>query len=532
MNKSIFIFAAIVLFCLNGVFSQSGLIATVFGSQGELILDIDDQDKLQGIVKDDVGNIYFYGGVANYQGGVYPFDFFIGKLFQDGQLDQSFGTDGYLRGDFPNHEISIFENACVVDDGVVLIGNAANYNQVDTNTFYAAKVNFDGEIDLTWGNSGFFTDTLLGMFNSPGSVIQDSEGKIVICGSTTDFESTYVEFPFIIRLGSDGIIDSTFGQTGIILFDYYDNELVNAFHLVDHFERHGEGAYLDELIEIDDNYFLAGKFTNTSFDQIHVMSITKNGEFNPNFVAQGLYPIQIDPGSNHQLYDIVKKDSMVYMSLTTTGLLYGGKQVVLPISASGNIYQEIVIECNDYDEYSRFIDFNNDIMIVGGFSEVLGNGLPGHFSDRFVCNAMKSDYTLESTFGENGSFVYQSSIVDIEQGAEDMILLEDIGVLGGYANRVIGDNVTDFMFVAFSLSNELQIEENEFLHLIYPNPTKGVINIPNGAQNVFCFDAGGRPVFFESLNEHTIELKKGVTGIITIQYTVQNESFFNRVVVY
>lgn len=510
--------------------AQSGLLDVTFGQNGEVVIDVDDLDRVQGIVSDEFDNIYFYGGVSESQGGIYPFDFFIGKLFADGTIDYSFGDNGFLRGDFPDHEISIFKKACMSQDGIILIGNAKNFGQTDTNNFYLAKVSLDGTIDTSFANSGFFTDTLLGIYNTPGSVIVDSDEKIVFCGSTTDFQSTYVEYPFVGRLLQDGQRDLSFGQIGIILYDYYSNNLVDAFHIPDHAERHGEGAYLDELIEIENNYFLAGKFTNTSFDQIHLMSFTKQGTFNPDFVAQGLYSLQIDPGSNHQINDIEKLDTMLYIAMSTTGALFEHQQLLIPVSMNGYVESPIHFEHSEQEEQTNFLEVHHEMILMGGYSEEMDNGIPGHFSDQFVCYAVDQNESFTPNFGNNGRFTYHSSALDFEQGAIDGVIVNQKLILAGYANRIDGANVTDFMLVSVVIEDDLEIQEKQPHEHVYPNPTTGHFRIPNNATDVNCWTTDGTAVPFEQTPNGAIEILSENAMIFFIHYSLEGTRRIEKVI--
>jgi len=511
-------------------FAQSGEVDQTFGNAGEQIYDIDDLDKLHGLIKDDGGNIYFYGGVSDNQGGIYPFDFFVGKMFPNGQLDLSFGSNGYLRGDFPNHEICFFQNAALADDGIIFMGNGRNFGQTDTNNFYLTKVDWTGQVDVSFANGGFFTDSLLGIYNTPGSVIVDSESKVVFCGSSTDFQSTYVEYPFVGRLNPDGSRDSTFGQTGILLYDYYGNTIIDGMHVPDYPDRHGDGAYLDELIEINDNYFLIGKLTTTSYNQLHMMSFNKSGDFNADFVAQGLYPLQIDPGSNHQITDIQKKDSMVYMALHTSGNLYANQQIILPVTEKGLVQDVIAFEHESQDERSNFFLFHNEQLVVGGYSEEKDNTIPGHFSDEMVAYVLNSDGNFQNDFGLDGRFSYQSSNTDFEQGVDDAVISNGSLVLGGYANRIDGDNVTDFLFVSTVLEEDLQITEEPEDSRLYPNPSKGFFFVPENATALNCYSLDGKQIFYERQGRQVL-LSNNFQGVLLVTFELNTKVFSKKIVI-
>src|SRR5690606_36894317 len=110
-------------------------------------------------------------------------------------------------------------------------GQGLNATSLDTFAIFIGKLTLDGEIETTFANAGFYTGEFLGTYNTAGSVLVDTENKIVYCGTTTDDQGTQVEYPLIGRLNSDGTPDSTFGNTGIVVWDIYGGTLVDAMEI-------------------------------------------------------------------------------------------------------------------------------------------------------------------------------------------------------------------------------------------------------------------------------------------------------------
>ncbi|MCH2225852.1 MAG: hypothetical protein MK066_13870, partial [Crocinitomicaceae bacterium] len=388
----------IICFISAVTYGQSGELNVAFGNQAKLKIDIDDLDELVGLTKDTNGNTFFYGNTSDNQLGVYPFDFFIGKMDPFGNLDNGFGVNGIFRSDFPGFGISSIQKAVFHSTGIYFIGSGANQNVIDTNSLFIGKLNLDGQLDLSFANNGYYTSNFMGGYNTAGSIIIDTEDKIVFCGSTTDDLGTLVEYPLVGRLLLDGTADSTFGSTGVVVWDYYQGALLNYMELRPSQDRHGEGAYLSEIIEVNNTYFVSGRYLVTSFSQAHFMSLTKSGEMNPNFISTGPQVFQIDPGYNHTVMDVEFDGEFIYLGLRTNGSFYDKKQLIQKIDTTGIFGDLIVHEEIGQDLQTRYVEVWNDRVFTGGYQLDDANIAPGVHSDKFMLMAYGNDMLELSDF--------------------------------------------------------------------------------------------------------------------------------------
>lgn len=75
-----------------------------------------------------------------------------------------------------------------------------------------ARLNFNGQVDPTFGNNGIVTTNIGFDANGPNSIVIQNDGKIVVGAST------YADMA-LIRYNTDGSLDTTFGSGGIVIFD-------------------------------------------------------------------------------------------------------------------------------------------------------------------------------------------------------------------------------------------------------------------------------------------------------------------------
>ncbi|MCB9224687.1 MAG: hypothetical protein H6582_10950, partial [Crocinitomicaceae bacterium] len=370
-------------------FAQNGSLKTDFGQGGKIQLDIDDLDDLVGIIKDDQGNNYLYGNTSDNLGGVYPYDFFFARIDEFGDLDPTFGSNGIYRGDFPGFTSCSVKQAVLHPSGIYFIGQGINNSSLDTFGLFISKINLDGEIDTNFADHGYFTKDFLGTYNTAGSIIIDSDSKLVFCGSTTDDQGTLVEYPILGRLNLNGDPDSTFGSTGIIAWDYYAGSLVDLLEIAPVLEvRHGDGMYLSEIVEVNNAYFATGKYQGTANIELNYMSITKGGVFNPNFITTGPHIYQLDPGANHQISDIAYNGESIYISIFTDGAMYGQKHLIQKLHTIGVQQDLIILNEGGFDLRTNFLECWNDRLFYGGYRLDLNNSGPGYFSDDFTVQCL------------------------------------------------------------------------------------------------------------------------------------------------
>lgn len=133
------------------------------------------------------------------------------RLNEDGTLDSSFATSGYLTitvWDSQSNPREGFDNILIQGDGRILasaFGAAFPYSKLVR--FFA-----NGQRDLTFGNGGAFTSAISEKHQAHAL---QPDGKIVI--AVKGFG--YNQYDALVRLSADGIPDNTFGHGGRTVAD-------------------------------------------------------------------------------------------------------------------------------------------------------------------------------------------------------------------------------------------------------------------------------------------------------------------------
>ncbi len=80
--------------------------------------------------------------------------------------------------------------------------------------FSLIRLNADGSLDNTFGNSGKLLMPVGSTIDSGQSVIQQADGKLVVAGSSWNGN----DWDFgLVRLNTNGSLDNTFGNSGKLL---------------------------------------------------------------------------------------------------------------------------------------------------------------------------------------------------------------------------------------------------------------------------------------------------------------------------
>ena len=205
------------------------------------------------------------------------------RYLPDGSIDTTFGVDGFVKSDFINESVIVFSDTLQTDGKIVLVGqkndqNGNDYYLLRLNSDGTRDTNFgaNGEVFVHWSsyehtpnqvkeqsdgkllvagdaNTGAGIVSSIARFNQDGSIdttfnsigvvdfdlpITTSQGETIALGNL--FKSVHLQndgkivlsaeafvswppelhyTPSIIRLNTDGTLDSTFNGTGVGVLD-------------------------------------------------------------------------------------------------------------------------------------------------------------------------------------------------------------------------------------------------------------------------------------------------------------------------
>ncbi|MCF8448543.1 MAG: T9SS type A sorting domain-containing protein [Taibaiella sp.] len=130
------------------------------------------------------------------------------RFKENGTPDSSFGTNGIYRG----VDYSVFYDVTLQPNGkIIAVGNgAAPGFTFAQDGFYVVRLNINGTPDNTFGSSGSMAVLVAGNHDDAHAVALQADGKIVVTGKSNSWRAC------VIRLHSNGSMDSSFGNNGIV----------------------------------------------------------------------------------------------------------------------------------------------------------------------------------------------------------------------------------------------------------------------------------------------------------------------------
>lgn len=197
-------------------FNRDGTIDNSFGNNGFIVSDFGDgADFINALAMQTDGKI-IAGGLSSTNSN--PDNFGLARYNTDGSLDLTFGNSGFVTTDFGVGDDSL--NALVVQSDGKIIAAGVTANEPNASNFGLVRYNTDGSLDLTFGPDGTgLVVTDFGQADVLRALALQSDGKIIAVGDTFAGDNP-CNFAFA-RYNSDGTLDTSFGVdgTGLVIID-------------------------------------------------------------------------------------------------------------------------------------------------------------------------------------------------------------------------------------------------------------------------------------------------------------------------
>jgi len=200
-------------------YNTDGTLDNTFGSAGRVRTDF------PGLAAVPSSVVIQPDGKIVVAGGAFPLFTFAGnfevvRYNPNGSLDTSFGNGGIVTTTFPEGSYA-FDVALQPDGKIVAAGTIFVdfiIGEPSDTDFALARYNPDGSPDATFGTGGQVSTDFLGFEDDAFSVLIQPDGNIVAVGSAND-PATYYDFA-AVRYLSNGTIDTTFGVAGKVSTDF------------------------------------------------------------------------------------------------------------------------------------------------------------------------------------------------------------------------------------------------------------------------------------------------------------------------
>lgn len=352
-------------------------------------------------------------------------DFFCARYKTDGSLDSAFGTNGIVTVDIQLGSDDIAYDLAIQTDGKIVLGGSSD----DGTKKDAAllRLNTDGTIDSTFGINGRVTTVFESGQTDEIRVVKIHylTGKILVGGSS--IVSTNISKPIIARYLSSGALDVSFNSTGIKTLWVTSLDYQYLFSVE------------DLVVQSNGKISAVGwrDFpTFSSDDDFWACRMNSDGTMDNTFSTDG---VAVYNGSFNGA------DNAYSMLLKSNGnILIAGRShvnnviddfILFEVGASGSVasWSAAVNFGNLYDDvaYGLAEDNGGKFVLAGSSSNSFG-------SDKsFAIARINSNASIDNTFGSNGQVTTSFGSNTVSESFDVLVQSDNKIVAVGYTGNDI-----------------------------------------------------------------------------------------------
>jgi uncharacterized delta-60 repeat protein len=238
MRPTILLLTLIALLITLSSFSQPGTLDSTFNKDGKVFTSIGSyKDGANAVAIQKNGKIVTAGYSEDSTG---KSAFALVRYLTRGKVDSSFGNNGIVTTYFRDKS-SIANAIAVQSDGKIIVAGYSGYSKKTkyNSVFSIARYMPDGSLDVSFGLKGKVITDIDSLDDQANSIAIQPDGKIVVCGYTTNFNygGGYPNDIAVLRYNPNGTPDSSFGVNGKVITDFigfgdpghpHDNDYGNA----------------------------------------------------------------------------------------------------------------------------------------------------------------------------------------------------------------------------------------------------------------------------------------------------------------
>jgi uncharacterized delta-60 repeat protein len=435
------------------------------------------------------------------------FIFSIARLNPDGSLDNTFSTDGI-------NTTAIMDNStcnalALQPDGKIVTAGYSSYNSPVYDWFALARYNTDGSLDITFDNDGIVFNFFGDNDDRANDLIIQPDGKIIAAGSSYDV-TTQSDFA-LARFNSDGSLDNSFSFDGKVTTDFNSgDDAINSLVLQPDGKILAAGSSLDGTIA-----FAVSRY-NTDGTLDNTFSTDGRASFPTVSAVSTVNKMLLLPDGKiilvGELYNTNR--DIIIMRINADGSAdntFGTNGVVTHDPAGDNEYA-----------YAAALQPDGKILVAGSY-------IVGWASLKMFVARYNADGSVDNSFGTNGLLPSPSGYTGF---FKSLTLQNDLKIIavGSYFSSIEE-------FVAVRILSGLNLGVLEFSEnpsaLVYPNPVNEntVLEFElagNENLNISIYDVLGKQVKLicenKLFNSGKHALNINATELASGQYTLVIEN--------
>ena len=305
-------------------------------------------------------------------------DYAFARYNTDGTLDNTFGTDGIaIVAPSPNHdELNAIR---IQPDGKII---AAGYEETifAKPGFCLVRLNSNGTLDASFGNGGIVTTSIDSNSCRAKSVLVQNDGKILAAGTISN---DAIQFRFLLtRYNPDGSLDISFGNDGIVI-TFNDNAFCYGIAM----QQDGKIIAIGELNEVFN-------------DDAILVRYNTDGTLDNSFGNNGI--LITDLGGHESIFDVIVQNDGKILVSGTAGSVGDGDFLIMRYNSDGSF--DNTFGSNGVVTYSYTTTSDDGIanITLQNDGKIIVTGNTSWFGIAGVFLRYNSNGTMDSTFGTNG----------------------------------------------------------------------------------------------------------------------------------
>jgi len=191
-------------------FNTDGTLDTGFGTNGAYIYDGGNgDDSGYAIAVQSDNKILLAGESSNGSDS----DVIVLRLDSEGSLDPNFGSNGIYTYDGGNGYDAIIDLLVRLDGKIVMCGSSSNGTD---NDLLVMRLNASGTPDTAFGTNGAATYHGGNSYDYGSRLTVQNDGKILVAGASHNGSDYDI---LIVRFSINGTLDTSFGTNGVVLYN-------------------------------------------------------------------------------------------------------------------------------------------------------------------------------------------------------------------------------------------------------------------------------------------------------------------------
>lgn len=373
-------FICLLLITGSQSFAQPGSLDPSFGGNGFVRTDIGDYATGHSVAIQTDGKIIV--SASSVLGG-----FNLLRYNTDGSLDQDFGTAGTATINFAFPGAYPWAVTILSDGRIIAAGTL--YDNLSKADFAVAKFKSDGKADSSFGVNGIVTTGFQERNGEAYSVLIQDDGKIVVGGKRSN--AFYQKYDFaIVRYKENGVLDSSFGGTGIVTSDL---------------EKPGDDLGASLAMQADGKILLGGTKNNGDLSDMAIICYNTNGTVDSSFGVNGVAVTDFNGNKDVGNFIFIQPDAMILIGGSSTNVSTSAGTLAVArlktdgtpdISFGDNGKKTIAVpDASISITTSGVATDGNDNVIISG--QALKNAILYYAIARLDANGI-----LDNSFGDNG----------------------------------------------------------------------------------------------------------------------------------